>query len=52
MKTTLEKVEAGQGAAVKEVASLQQRLSSLNGCGCATEEFLPSPGDGRMSGLT
>ena len=50
-KSALEKVVAGQGAAVKDVSSFQQRLSSLNGFGCAAEDFLSSSGDGRISGL-
>lgn len=42
-------VVAGQGAAVKEVTSFQQRRSSF---GCAAENFLPSAGDGSISGLS
>lgn len=51
-RSALKKVVAGQGAAVKEVSSFQQRLSSLNRFGCAAEDFLPSSGDGRISGLS
>lgn len=42
-------VVAGQGAAVKEVTSFQQRRSSF---GCAAENFLPSAVDGSISGLS
>ena len=47
-----DKVVAGQGAAVKEVNSFQKRLPSLNRFGCAAENFVPSAGDGRISGLS
>lgn len=40
---------AGQGAAVTEVTSFQQKLSSF---GCAAENFLPSAGNGGISGLS